>query len=94
MSKAGSIGHPVLSPHARLRWDKVREQHQIVYPEGIFVLNATSAAIVKLCDGRTIGELIAELRKDFSGEAIEADVQEFLQGLFEKGLIRDDRGDS
>ena len=52
---------PVLSRHARFRWDELRQQHQIVFPEGVLVLNETGAAIVRLCDGRPISDVIAAL---------------------------------
>ncbi len=86
----------MLVPHVRYRWDDVRSQHQIVYPEGILVLNETGAAIVRLCDGRSTGELVAALGEQYSagtsaaGDSA-ADVDEFLERLAKKGLLRDAR---
>ena len=94
MTSNHQIRRPVLVSHVRYRWDDVREQHQIVYPEGILVLNETGAAIVKLCDGRSTGELVAALQEQYSagtsaGDSA-ADVDEFLERLVKKGLLRDD----
>lgn len=84
------ITRPVLVHYARYRWDKIREQHQIVYPEGVLVLNDTSAAILKCCDGRTIDELVAELAMAYDHDPadIAADVGEFLDSLTERSLLR------
>ena len=89
MNEGLSITRPALAPHARYRWDKIREQHQIVYPEGVLVLNETGAAIVRLCDGRTTAQLLAALGAEFPDSQIEADVDAFLARLSKKGLLRD-----
>lgn len=80
---------PMLVPHARYRWDQIRGQHQIVFPEGVLVLNETGAAIVRLCDGRSSAELIAVLQGQVAGCDPTADVHEFLTRLAQKGLVRD-----
>jgi pyrroloquinoline quinone biosynthesis protein D len=82
------VGRPVLVRHARYRWDDLRGQHQLVYPEGILVLNEAGAAIVRLCDGRSLDDLHAALAEQF-GEPSSEDVCEFLQRLSQKGLLRD-----
>lgn len=79
----------MLVPHARYRWDKVRGQHQLVFPEGILVLNESGAAIVRLCDGRTTAELLAALSEQFPDGQPETDVPAFLDRLARKGLLRD-----
>ena len=80
---------PVLVGHARYRWDEVRQQPQIVFPEGLLVLNETGAAIVRLCDGRTTEELLTALEAQFPDGAPAQDVHEFLERLATKGLVRD-----
>jgi pyrroloquinoline quinone biosynthesis protein D len=80
---------PVLAPHARYRWDKLRQQHQLVFPEGILVLNETGMAIVQLCDGRSLSELLAALSDQFPDAELREDVHSFLQRLVQKGLLRD-----
>ena len=84
------IRRPRLVKHARYRWDELREQYQIVYPEGVLVLNETGAVIVRLCDGRSKDDLITELQRRYSEGDPADDVDQFLQRLVEKGLLRDD----
>jgi pyrroloquinoline quinone biosynthesis protein D len=81
--------HPKLVHHARYRWDELRRQHQLVFPEGVLVLNDTGAAIVRVCDGRSLDELLAALAESFAGTPPVEDVTEFLQRLARKGLLRD-----
>jgi len=80
---------PRLVPHARYRWDALRRQHQLVFPEGLLVLNEPGAAIVRLCDGRPLGELLSALHEQFPDGDLEADVRAFLERLARKGLLRD-----
>jgi len=82
--------HPRLAPFARYRWDKIREQHQVVYPEGVLVLNRTGAEIVKRMDGRTLDALVAELESVFNNTALRRDVAVFLEKLFNHGLLKRD----
>jgi coenzyme PQQ biosynthesis protein PqqD len=79
----------MLVPHARYRWDRLREQHQIVFPEGILVLNEPGAAIIQLCDGRTTAEVLAALAAQFPDGDFGEDVRGFLERLARKGLLRD-----
>ena len=83
------IAKPLLVRHARYRWDTLRGQHQLLFPEGLLVLNATGAAIVQLCDGRPLAELIAALREQFPDGDPAADVGAFIDKLAGKGLVRD-----
>jgi pyrroloquinoline quinone biosynthesis protein D len=85
----GEIRRPMLVTHARYRWDKLRGQHQVVFPEGILVLNEPGAAIVRLCDGRPLSELLASLGEQFPDGNLDEDVQVFLKRLARKGLLRD-----
>jgi pyrroloquinoline quinone biosynthesis protein D len=87
-----SIHRPILSPHARYRWDKLREEHQLLFSEGVLVLNETGAAIVRLCDGRSISDLVASLEEQFPQAELAADVPAFLERLVQKGLLRDAAG--
>jgi len=80
---------PRLVRHARYRWDAVREQHQIIFPEGMLVLNVTGAAIVKLCDGRTCREILSTMLSEFT-DCRSEEVGQFLSRLSEKGLLADD----
>ena len=79
----------MLVRHARYRRDDLRGQHQLVYPEGVLVLNDSGAAIARLCDGRPVAELMAALAGEFGDPPPEEDVYEFLQRLARKGLLHD-----
>ncbi len=85
----GELQRSALAPHARYRWDSLRRQHQLVFPEGLLVLNDTGAAIVQLCDGRPRAEMLAALRDRFPDTDLAADVTAFLDRLAQKGLLRD-----
>jgi coenzyme PQQ biosynthesis protein PqqD len=89
MSTAFSVDTPRLVSFARYRWDRIREQHQIVYPEGVLVLNETGFHIVKLLDGRSFQELVAELSSLFDGADVGPDVLEYLENLYNHGLLTD-----
>lgn len=80
---------PKLVRHARYRWDELRGQHQLLFPEGLLVLNETGAAIVQLCDGRPVADLLAALTAQFPDADPTADVQDFLERLARKGLLCD-----
>lgn len=83
------ITAPVLAPGTRYRWDKVRNQHQLVFPEGMMVLNESGTAILQLCDGRTTDALIAALKQKYPGAEPADDVHAFLGHLAERGLVRE-----
>lgn len=59
----------------------------MVYPEGVLILNATAAAIVQLCDGRELKDLVASLKEQGCPGDIEHDVHEFIGRLADKGLL-------
>jgi pyrroloquinoline quinone biosynthesis protein D len=82
---------PMLARHVRYRWDPLREEHQLILPEGMLVLNESAAAIVQLCDGRTTDEMIAALNERCGdGESkIASDVRELLTQLGRKRLLCD-----
>ena len=89
MTRSVKFDRPKLAPHARYRWDRVRGQHQIVFPEGMLVLNDTGAEIAQRCDGtRTLSELTAELTECFD-DCQADDVNDFLCRLEQRGLLSD-----
>ncbi|MDA1050574.1 MAG: pyrroloquinoline quinone biosynthesis peptide chaperone PqqD [Planctomycetota bacterium] len=92
MKSESPLYYPVFAPGARYRWDEVRQQHQIVFPEGVLVLNESAAAVVRLCDGRSTEDVIVALREQIGDADPSRDVREFLDRLAKKGLLRD--GDS
>ena len=89
MSPDPPLRRPRLARRARYRWDEIRGQHQLVFPEGVLVLNESAAAIVRRCDGRTTDELIAALAEACDEGDPAADVLAFLETLTGKGLLCD-----
>jgi pyrroloquinoline quinone biosynthesis protein D len=89
MKSTSAIRRPMLARHARYRWDGLRRQHQLVFPEGVLVLNESGAAIVQCCDGRPIGEIVTALEEQFQDAPLKTDVPAFLERLFEKGFVID-----
>ena len=72
---------PKLAPHVRLTFDAARNQHVLLSPETVAVLNATSADILGLCDGqRSVAAIIAELRGRYERVA-DDEVRAFLQRM-------------
>jgi pyrroloquinoline quinone biosynthesis protein D len=79
---------PTLWRLARLDFDRVRQQHVLLYPEGAVMLNESGAAILELCDGRrSVTEIAATLGERYQCDVL-ADVTEYLSQLEERELIR------
>ena len=59
--------------------------------DGVQLLNSTGFYIWKRCtEGRTVSEIVATFKKDFDEvpeDQVTADVEEFLNGMVEKGFI-------
>ena len=82
-----STNRPHLARLIRLQWDPVREQHVLLAPEGVLILNSTGATIRGLCDGeRTVGEIVEELRGRYSHVA-DDEVRDFLARLVARRLV-------
>jgi coenzyme PQQ biosynthesis protein PqqD len=79
---------PVLVRGVRYHRDEVRGQHQLLFPEGLLVLNDTAAAIVNLCDGRSTSDICDELAKSFPDVDLCHEVDDFLDRLAQRRLIR------
>ena len=67
MSNAlSSTNRPHLARQARMEGSRT-EQHVLLAPEGVLVLNQTGATILGLCDGeRTVVEIVEELRGKYN----------------------------
>ena len=61
----------------------------LLYPEGIVELNETAHEILSRCDGRTLGEIVCELAKEYEADsnALAADVRETSGGFAQRKLI-------
>ena len=73
---------PSLAPKARLRSDRISGESLLLFPEHGLVLNRSADRILRLCDGRTVGDIATAL------EAPLKDVLEFLTKLAERGLVK------
>jgi pyrroloquinoline quinone biosynthesis protein D len=59
---------PKLRKGVRLTFDKTRDTHVLLFPEGVLVPNATAAAVLSLCDGEsTVDEIAAALGERYQG---------------------------
>jgi coenzyme PQQ biosynthesis protein PqqD len=72
---------PQLARKARLRTDRISGETMLLYPEHGLVLNPSAAAILRLCDGRSVRDIAAELAAPLD------DVLEFLTTLSDRGLV-------
>lgn len=81
MAPVEEADRPRLARHIRMRYDASREQHVLLSPETIQVINPTGAAIINLCDGdRTVADILAELARTYA-DVPEGDVRDFLSRL-------------
>ena len=80
-----------LAPKARLRFDRHRQQHMLLYPERGLVLSRTAADVVALLgEARTVGAIVDQVVEKYgesSRAAIVRDVLELLRDLDDRGLI-------
>ena len=84
------LDRPTLPNGFRLHWDKVRERHVLLFPEGALALNPTAVYVLELCDGeRTVEDIADELSKTFNGADIHADVEKLLLDLANRGMVID-----
>ncbi|HEY0693548.1 MAG TPA: pyrroloquinoline quinone biosynthesis peptide chaperone PqqD [Kribbella sp.] len=83
---------PELAPHVRLTFDRTREQHVLLAPESVTVLNRTGADILGLCDGqRTMAEIVEELQGRYN-RVVDDEVQQFLARLVAKRYVEISHG--
>jgi pyrroloquinoline quinone biosynthesis protein D len=88
---ARDTDRPRLAPFVRLTFDPARQQHVLLSPETVVVLNSTGTAILELCDGeRTVAEIVAELRGRYA-HVVDEDVRRFLDGLAARRCLEVDR---
>lgn len=82
-----------LSPGFRFQWEPAQQTHVLLFPEGMVKLNASAAEIIRRCDGsRTLGAIIDELRRSFTGDTVEDDARKFVERAHERGWICEARG--
>ena len=82
---------PKLAPKTKLRLDPKTGKYVLLYPEKGLALNATGAAILKLCDGeRTLAAIVSALAEEFRSDAevLRKEVFGFVQALLDRGLLQ------
>jgi pyrroloquinoline quinone biosynthesis protein D len=78
---------PRLRKGVRLTYDKTRDTHVLLFPEGVLVPNETAAAVLSLCDGQsTVEEITTALGSRFRGVRAE-DVTGVLTRLAERRVV-------
>jgi pyrroloquinoline quinone biosynthesis protein D len=81
---------PRLVTGARLRYDEVREEHQLLIPEGVVRLNPTAAEVLELCDGeRSLDDIVGALSARYDGADLRDDVVELVDAMTQRGLVVD-----
>ena len=83
------LARPGLAKGVRLQIDSATGKNVLLYPEGIVELNETAHEILSRCDGRTLGEIVQALAKEYDADrtAIAADVHETFADLQRRKLI-------
>jgi pyrroloquinoline quinone biosynthesis protein D len=88
------LARPRLVGKVRLRFDRHTQQYMLIYPEKGLLLNASAEAIARLCSGEnTVDDIVQHLHAANSGATradVERDVQQFLDALVARALIRFD----
>ena len=80
-------GKPQLRRGVRLTFDKVRDTHVLLFPEGVLVPNATAAAVLELCDGASdVDQIAARLGTRFRGVRAE-DVTDVLARFEDRRVV-------
>ena len=80
-------GKPRLRKGVRLTFDKTRDTHVLLFPEGVLVPNATAAAVLSLCDGEsTVDEIAAALGRKYQGVRAQ-DVTDVLTRLESRRVV-------
>ena len=83
------MARPRLAKGVRLQIDSTTGKSVLLYPEGIVELNENAHEILSRCNGRTLGEIVGELAKEYEADpgALAADVRETLADLQGRKLI-------
>jgi pyrroloquinoline quinone biosynthesis protein D len=80
------------APHARFRFDAVRQAWVVLMPERLLLPDEQAVAVLRLIDGsRDIGAIVAALSREYEApiEAIAGDVRAMLQDLLDKKVLRE-----
>ncbi|HEY3730003.1 MAG TPA: pyrroloquinoline quinone biosynthesis peptide chaperone PqqD [Steroidobacteraceae bacterium] len=79
---------PRIAPLYRFQWEAAQNGYVLLFPEGMVQLNGAAGEILRRCDGqRSAADIIADLKKAFQSEEIDADVVAFLQTATQDGWV-------
>ena len=81
---------PALPRGVKLRFDKARDAWVLLAPEKVLIPDQIAVEILKRCDGKaSVAAIVDDLAATFTAERsqVEADVNAFLQGLADKGMV-------
>jgi pyrroloquinoline quinone biosynthesis protein D len=81
---------PRFAPHARFRFDEVRQAWIVLMPERLLLPDEQATAILRLVDGeRTVDGIIDRLAVEYEAprDIIGADVLKMLQDLVDKKVL-------
>jgi pyrroloquinoline quinone biosynthesis protein D len=92
-ARAATEGGAVLrfAPHAKFRFDKVRQAWIVLAPERLLLPDEQAVEILHLIDGRrSVDDVIDELARRYEAprEVIAGDVVAMLQDLVDKKVLR------
>lgn len=86
----GTEARPQLATGVRIREDRVRGGHNLLAPEHVLRINASTAAILTLCDGqRCLREIVDHLARDYQADRarIERDTIAVIDDLASRRLV-------
>jgi pyrroloquinoline quinone biosynthesis protein D len=87
---------PRLRPRVRLQFNEARGQWVVQAPERVLMPDEIAVAVLRRCDGSaSIEAIAAALAEEYGAprQAVQDDVLEILQDLFDKGVVEDARAD-
>jgi pyrroloquinoline quinone biosynthesis protein D len=79
------------APHARFRFDEVRQAWIVLIPERLLLPDEQATAILRLVDGESTADAIIDrLAAEYEAprEVVAADVLKMLQDLVDKKVLR------
>jgi pyrroloquinoline quinone biosynthesis protein D len=80
------------APHARFRFDAVRQAWVVLMPERLFLPDEQAVAVLRLVDGsRDADAIVSTLGREYEAprDEIAADVLAMLQDLVDKKVLRE-----
>ncbi|MGH8231665.1 MAG: pyrroloquinoline quinone biosynthesis peptide chaperone PqqD [Steroidobacteraceae bacterium] len=79
---------PRIASLYRFQWETAQNGYVLLFPEGMVQLNGAAGEILRRCDGkRCAADIIADLKREFQAEEIDADVVAFLQAATQDGWV-------